>query len=82
MKLPEMSEHQAITVRWTDAYFDFDHDGENFHEDWPVETTGYYVCHGTRFLHFAMEVLPHGNGYRGMTHIPLVLIDAINGEKV
>ena len=60
-------------VVWRDAWFDFD-DPEEHRDDYLVSTVGYIVRENDRFLSIAQEVLPDGDGYRAVTHIPVHII--------
>lgn len=83
MKELSFEEFQLLTVDWRDAHHDFDSEsGRLPYDDYIVRTVGQYLSHNNLFLSMAMEILPEASGYRGVTHIPLVLIQAINGEKV
>jgi len=77
----EFRPHEQILVEWRDAYHDFEWNGEDPHrKDYVVKTSGFYISHDKKWLHFAMEVLPDG-AYRGLSHIPVSLIITINGRK-
>lgn len=83
MKIPKLDQHQPLVVEWRDAFHDYDHvGGDPFRKEYLVKTTGFYVSHDDVWLHFAMEVLPDGDGLRGVSHIPLAIVQTINGEKV
>jgi hypothetical protein len=72
-----LEEHQLLRVEWIDAYHDYDFNKEDpIKENYMVTTCGFYFKHDNVFLHMAMEILPEDK-YRGMTHIPLVLIQDI-----
>jgi hypothetical protein len=63
-------------VSWRDAFFDYDlKDAADRRAEYLVETVGFVVAEGPRFLSIAMEVLPDGEGFRGVTHIPLSIIE-------
>jgi len=65
-----------ILVRWHDAWFDVDHEAEP-RTDYLVETVGYEIGADDRYLHVAAERLPDGEGWRAITHIPVVCIEEI-----
>lgn len=69
----------ALTeVTWRDAYFDFDRSGEADaapRDDYLVVTVGYLLSVGIKFWTLAQEVLPEGDGYRAVTHIPSVGVE-------
>lgn len=62
-----------VVIRWRDAHFDFDQ-RDDPHEDYLVETVGWILERGDRFLTVAGERLPHDDGFRAVSHIPLVCI--------
>ena len=67
-----------VVITWRDAWFDFDQDGdEEARADYLVTTVGFVVRDGPRFLSVAQEVLPDGDGYRAVTHIPRAVIESI-----
>lgn len=55
-------------VRWRDAHFDFDQ--REPRADYIVTTVGYLIGQNERWLSIAGEVLPNGDGYRAVTHVP------------
>jgi hypothetical protein len=59
-----------ILVIWRDAWFEFDHDETEERADYLVETVGWIVDDGPKFLSIAQERLPNGDGFRAVTHIP------------
>jgi hypothetical protein len=65
-----------VLVRWHDAWFDVDHEAEP-RADYLVETVGYRIGADDRYLHVAAERLPDGEGWRAITHIPVVVIDEV-----
>jgi hypothetical protein len=67
-----------VLVIWRDAYFDFDqHDIDDIRSDYLVHTVGFLLAEGPRFVSLAQEVLPDGDGYRAVTHIPLSIVERI-----
>lgn len=83
MKLPEFEEHQLLVIQWRDAFHDFESEtGVMKYDDYIANTAGFYTGHDEKYLSVAQEILPHHEGYRGASHIPLILIQTINGEKV
>lgn len=81
--MKEYQMFEPMLVEWRDAYHDFEWPDINIRifRDYIVKTNGFYVCHDKTWLHLTMEILPEGDGLRGYTHIPLVLLQTINGEK-
>lgn len=71
-------EHPLVLVIWRDAYFDFDQrSSEDSRSDYLVHTVGFLLSDGPRFVSLAQEVLPDGDGYRAVTHIPLSIVERI-----
>jgi hypothetical protein len=67
-----------VLVTWRDAWFDFDAtDPEDTRPDYLVHTVGFLVHEGPRFLSIAQEVLPDGDGFRAVTHIPVAVVEAM-----
>jgi hypothetical protein len=71
-------EHPLVVVEWHDAWFDFDLAGpEDARTDYMVRTVGFLVADGPRFVSLAQEVLPDGEGFRAVTHIPLPIVERL-----
>lgn len=71
-------EYPLVLVTWHDAWFDFDQTGpEDCRPDYLVRTVGFLVNDGSRFVSVAQEVLPDGDGFRAVTHIPRSIIESI-----
>ena len=71
-------EHPLVVVEWHDAWFDFDLAGpEDTRPDYLVRTVGFLVADGPRFVSLAQEVLPDGEGFRAVTHIPLAIVEQL-----
>lgn len=67
-----------VLATWRDAWFDFDQpDEEEARSDYLVTTVGFLVHHGPRFVSIAQEVLPDGDGFRAITHIPLSVLETM-----
>lgn len=67
-----------VLVTWRDAWFDFDEpDPEDARADYLVETVGFLVRSGPRFVSVAQEILPDGDGFRAVTHIPTAVVETI-----
>ena len=76
--LTDPAEFPLVLVTWRDAWFDFDEpDPEDVRADYLVNTVGYLVRSGPRFVSVAQEVLPDGDGFRAVTHIPVAVVEAI-----
>lgn len=72
-----------VVVTWRDAWFDFEHDDEvGVRADYLVTTVGFVVREGPRFVSVAQEVLPDGDGFRAVTHIPLSVIESVTPLRV
>jgi hypothetical protein len=71
-------DHPLVLVVWRDAWFDFDQkDEEESRSDYLVHTVGFLLSDGPRFVSLAQEVLPDGDGYRAVTHIPLAIVERL-----
>ena len=71
-------DYPLVMVEWHDAWFDFDQaDPEDCSPDYVVRTVGFLVAEGPRFLSVAQEVLPNGDGFRAVTHIPLAIVERV-----
>jgi hypothetical protein len=74
----EAISHPLVLVTWRDAWFDFDQaDDEDERPDYLVRTVGFVVRQGPRFVSIAQELLPDGDGFRAVTHIPWSVIEGI-----
>ena len=70
--------HPLVLVIWRDAFFDFDQaSAEDVRPDYLVHTAGFLLADGPTFISLAQEVLPDGDGYRAVTHIPLSIVERI-----
>ena len=71
-------EHPTVLIVWRDAFFDFDQsDAEDIRPDYLVHTVGFLVAEGPRFVSLAQEILPDGDGFRAVTHIPTSIVERI-----
>jgi hypothetical protein len=67
-----------VVVTWRDAWFDFDEpDPEDVRSDYLVRTVGFLLRQGPRFVSVAQELLPEGDGFRAVTHIPTAVVEKI-----
>jgi hypothetical protein len=74
----EEAEYPLVLVSWHDAWFDFEEsDPQDCRSDYLVRTVGFLVNEGPRFLSIAQEVLPDGDGFRAVTHIPVSIIEEV-----
>ncbi len=68
-----------VLVTWRDAWFDFDEpDPQDARADYLVSTVGFLVRRGPNFVSVAQEVLPDGDGFRAVTHIPVAVVEKIS----
>jgi hypothetical protein len=75
----EPPEFPLVLVTWRDAWFDFDEpDPEDARADYLVSTVGFLVRRGARFVSVAQEILPDGDGFRAVTHIPVAVVESIS----
>jgi hypothetical protein len=75
---PEPISRPLVLVTWRDAWFDFDQAAdEDERPDYLVRTVGFVVREGPRFVSIAQEILPDGDGFRAVTHIPWSVIEGI-----
>lgn len=77
---PEVAEPDfpLVLVSWHDAWFDFEEaDPQACRADYLVRTIGFLVLRGPRFLSIAQEVLPDGDGFRAVTHIPISIVEEV-----
>jgi hypothetical protein len=73
----------VVLVTWRDAWFDFDEpDPEDARADYLVTTVGFLVRQGPRFVSVAQEVLPDGDGFRAVTHIPTAIVQSISPLEI
>jgi hypothetical protein len=67
--------HPLVLVRWQDAWFDADQQvDEDWRNDYLVQTVGFVVRQEPDLVSVAQELLPEGDGYRAVTHIPRGMI--------
>lgn len=69
--------HPLVVVTWHDAWFDLELDHlEDAGEHYLVRTVGYLIRSGS-VVSLAQEVLPDGDGYRAVTHIPAAMVRSV-----
>ena len=67
-----------VLVRWRDAWFDPEQlCADDWREDYPVMTVGFLVRDDGVVVSVAQEILPDGDGYRAVTHIPAPIVASI-----
>lgn len=65
-------------VEWQDAWFAFEQaSADDAASEYLVRTVGFLVREGPRFVSLAQEVLPEGEGFRAVTHIPLRVVERV-----
>jgi hypothetical protein len=70
--------YAMVLVEWHDAWFDQDQtDADEFRSDYLVRTVGFLIDEGPHVVTVAHEVLPDGDGFRAVTHIPVAIIERI-----
>jgi hypothetical protein len=80
---PDRSETDAgryplVVAEWHDAWFDFEQSAvEDLRQAYLVRTVGFLVGEGPRFVSLAQEILPDGEGFRAVTHIPLAIVERL-----
>jgi hypothetical protein len=67
---------RLVVVRWHDAWFDFEVPGR-FRTQYPVQTVGFLIREDDEVVSVAQELLPSGDGFRAITHIPRGVVQAI-----
>jgi hypothetical protein len=71
-------DHPLALVEWHDAWFDHDQRAiEDRRADYLVRTVGFLIDEGPRIVSVAQELLPDGEGFRAVTHIPVAVIERI-----
>ena len=66
-----------VAVTWLDAWFDIElGDLDEARDLYEVRTVGYLVRDGA-VVSLAQEVLPDGDGYRAVTHIPRAMMTSL-----
>jgi len=69
---------RLVVVTWRDAFFDFEREAdEPTRGDYLVRTAGFVIADGPTFLSIAQEVLPAGEGFRAVTHVPLAIVENV-----
>jgi hypothetical protein len=70
--------HPLVLIRWQDAWFDADQqDSEDWRSEYLVQTVGFVVRQEPDLVSIAQELLPEGDGYRAVTHIPRGMIESM-----
>jgi hypothetical protein len=70
--------YPLVVADWHDAWFDFEQSTlEDFRQAYLVRTVGFLVGEGPRFVSLAQEILPDGEGFRAVTHIPLAIVERL-----
>jgi hypothetical protein len=71
-------DYPLALVEWHDAWFDHDQlTSEDGRAEYLVRTVGFLIDQGSRVVSVAQELLPDGEGFRAVTHIPVAVVDRI-----
>lgn len=74
----EPDRYPLVVAEWHDAWFDFEQSTlEDLRQAYLVRTVGFLVGEGPRFVSLAQEILPDGEGFRAVTHIPLAMVERL-----
>ena len=75
---PRADRYPLVVAEWHDAWFDFERPTlEDLRQAYLVRTVGFLVSEGPRFVSLAQEILPDGEGFRAVTHIPFPIIERL-----
>jgi hypothetical protein len=70
--------YPLVVAEWHDAWFDFEQSAlADLRQAYLVRTVGFLVGEGPRFVSLAQEILPDGEGFRAVTHIPLAIVERL-----
>ena len=70
--------YPLVVAEWHDAWFDLEQTSlDDLRLDYLVRTVGFLVSEGPRFVSLAQEILPDGEGFRAVTHIPLPVVERL-----
>ncbi|MEX0990283.1 MAG: hypothetical protein WD206_08325 [Actinomycetota bacterium] len=71
--------HPLVVVHWLDAWYDPDEQkAEDWREEYAIQTVGYLVRDEGHVVSIAQEILPDGEGFRAVTHIPRPMVQRID----
>ena len=71
-------EYPLALVEWHDAWFEHDQlTIEDRRSDYLVRTVGFLIDEGPSVVSVAQELLPDGEGFRAITHVPVAVIQRI-----
>ena len=74
----DLDRYPLVVAEWHDAWFDFEQSSlEDLRQAYLVRTVGFLVGDGPRFVSLAQEILPDGEGFRAVTHIPLAIVERL-----
>lgn len=74
----EVRGYPLAMVEWQDAWFDLDqHSVDDRRVDYLVRTVGFLIDERPSVVSLAQELLPDGEGFRAVTHIPTAVIERI-----
>jgi hypothetical protein len=75
---PETDAYPLVVAEWHDAWFDFEQSTlDDLRQAYLVRTVGFLVGEGPKFISLAQEILPDGEGFRAVTHIPLAIVERL-----
>ena len=68
---PDARRFPLVMVEWHDAWFDLEQRSvDDRRPDYVVRTVGFLIDDGPAVVSLAQELLPDGEGFRAVTHIP------------
>jgi hypothetical protein len=74
----EAASYPLAMVEWHDAWFDLDQlTIDDRRTDYLVRTVGFLIDDGARVVSLAQELLPDGEGFRAVTHIPRPVVQRL-----
>lgn len=77
--VPDTPAFPLVVVHWLDAWYDPDEQSpEDWREEYPIQTVGFLVRDEAGIVSIAQEVLPDGEGFRAVTHIPRPMVQRID----
>lgn len=78
-----MTNPPVVQVIWRDAFHEFDVNAlEDMRDEYLVYTTGFLVDDGQTWVTLAQEILPNGDGYRGVSRIPKAIVHRLDRLRV
>jgi hypothetical protein len=69
-------EYPLVLVEWQYEWFELEIELPEYRlRDYDLLTVWFLVVEGPRFVSVAQEILPEGDGFRAVTHIPVQIVD-------